>query len=78
MAKLKAGFQLYRLTADCQAVLLENYSQNDKTVILPANTIFSVKEDAATVAGVACYGISANGKLYRVEVAVLEEKSERL
>ena len=78
MSTLKAGFQLYRLTADCPAILLAEYSRDDQTVTLPAGAIFSVKEDAGTVAGVVCNSISANGKRYRVEAAVLVENSARL
>jgi hypothetical protein len=81
MATLKADSGLYRLTADCPAILLADYSRDDRKLTLPAGTIFSVKEDAGTVAeypGVAFNGISANGKRYRVEAAVLVENSAKL
>ena len=81
MTTLKAGSWLYTLTADCPAILLADYSRDDREVTLPAGTIFSVKEDAGTVAehpGVEFSGIAANGKRYRVEAGVLVEKSSRL
>jgi len=81
MAGLKASSGLYRLKVDCPAILLADYSRDDRKVTLPAGTIFSVKEDAGTVAehpGVTFNGISANGQRYRVEAAVLVEKSSRL
>ena len=81
MDTLKAGSRLYRLMVDCPAILLADYSRDDRKVTLPAGAIFSVKEDAGTVAehpGVAFNGISANGQRYRVEAAVLVEKSSPL
>ena len=81
MSTLKAGSGLYRLMAECPAILLAEYSRDDRKVTLPAGTIFSVKEDARTVAehpGVTFSGISANGQRYRVEAAVLVEKSSQL
>jgi len=78
MATLRAGFQLYRITADCPAILLADYSRDDRAVMLPAGTIFSVKEDAGSVGGKVCNGIAANGKRYRVEAAVLVENSAKL
>ena len=81
MASLKAGSGLYRLTADCPAILLADYSRDDRKVTLAAGTIFSVKENAGTVGehpGVQFSGVSANGQRYRVEATVLAEKSSRL
>ena len=81
MATLKADSGLYRLTADCPAVLLADYSRDDRNVTLPASTIFSVKGDAGVIAehpGMLFNGIAANGRRYRVEATVLVEKSAKL
>lgn len=78
MPALKAGFDLYRLMSDCAAILLDDYGREQESVVLSAGNVFMVNSEAGVVSEhpeTEYHGISAEGKRFRVEAALLAKKS---
>ena len=79
---MREGMEFYKLTAEVEAILLDDYGRENGTMALAIGTIFRVNADEGTVGehpGVIFNGIvAANGKRYRVEAAALVGRCEKL